>query len=597
MPERTASGRSMVQCGMSELFLLVCVFGTPKLTKNRYDEGTAFMPIVTKKNQLPLPVRDRYKFLAPDADNYDLPADWYFGFDMFNAYASNSTRRYMRICGMAGEILRGDRRLLDTFPHKELQDYWGTRPRYEDGTSGGYVPATSTPGASGSGPAHILAAEENPNEPPPPPYTLEDKSPSPTQEGYQTAPTSPGSQDYNVSDLASDLGRHTIGGPSHPPYANMPPTTGPPPPVHANKPGPPQTTTPLTAPPPSSYFSLPFGPPQDTGMPLIPLPQVYPHHQPVNLNTPFHWDGEYQPPSRYNSWDQQQETPFQPGYQSGYGARPPVNPGTKPTSPQSPQEGTSALDSSVSFNGPPLYPHSQSAYPGQIGPGSYFGYDQKTDEKEKDTWGGPPQGYPQYQSSYSGMTNTPAPGVDHPHPPHPVKKYSGPPPVSSSPPLPHGPGGYGQYQSSYHGMTSSPGPGPLERPPTGPPTSNSQHQPSYPGSPVPPPARPPTSHSSRPTTPHHQPTGPSQPHPPLPGGYNFSGPGQSMYSGMNASASPPPPLMPQQTGPGSYGYQQQQSTYPGYPGNPGPYSPALPPRKCLRALKFCREAKKELLRP
>ena len=48
---------------------------------NRYDEGTAFMPIVTNENQLPLPVRDRYRFLAPDADMpYDLPSDWYFYF-------------------------------------------------------------------------------------------------------------------------------------------------------------------------------------------------------------------------------------------------------------------------------------------------------------------------------------------------------------------------------------------------------------------------------------------------------------------------------------------------------------------------------------
>ena len=45
----------------------------------RYDEGTAFMPIVTNKNQLPLTVRDKYRFLAPDADAYDLPSDWYSG--------------------------------------------------------------------------------------------------------------------------------------------------------------------------------------------------------------------------------------------------------------------------------------------------------------------------------------------------------------------------------------------------------------------------------------------------------------------------------------------------------------------------------------
>ena len=44
---------------------------------DRYDEGTAFMPIVTHKNQLPLPVRVKYRFLAPDAETHDLPSDWY----------------------------------------------------------------------------------------------------------------------------------------------------------------------------------------------------------------------------------------------------------------------------------------------------------------------------------------------------------------------------------------------------------------------------------------------------------------------------------------------------------------------------------------
>ena len=35
------------------------------------------MPVVTNKNQLPLTVRDKYRFLAPDADAHDLPSDWY----------------------------------------------------------------------------------------------------------------------------------------------------------------------------------------------------------------------------------------------------------------------------------------------------------------------------------------------------------------------------------------------------------------------------------------------------------------------------------------------------------------------------------------
>ena len=40
---------------------------------NRYDEGTAFMPVVSYKRQLPQPGH----FLALDEDGYDLPSDWY----------------------------------------------------------------------------------------------------------------------------------------------------------------------------------------------------------------------------------------------------------------------------------------------------------------------------------------------------------------------------------------------------------------------------------------------------------------------------------------------------------------------------------------
>jgi len=638
---------------------------------NRYDEGTAFMPIVTRKNQLPLPVRERYRFLAPDADTYDLPSDWYFNSIILrHIYPTltepNSSCRYMRICGMVVEVLRGDRRLLDTFPHKELQDYWSSRPRYEDGTGGGYLPAGSKPGASGSGLAHALAVEENPNEPPPPPYSLEadngpEKSHSPTQDGFLTAPTSPNDkQNYNVSDLANDLGRHTLGGPS-----TAGPPVGPPLPAFANRPiSPPRTTTPLTTPPlPSSYFPPPTGPSQNVGIPSIPVPLV--SHESVNLSTPFHWDDDYpnpqsQPPGGYNiNTNPQEKPPLQSGYQPSYTpplpppqhTRPPVHPAMKPAMPpQSPHEGVGVLNSSQGGYNPPYSP-SQSTYPGQIEPNSYYGYDKKTDGKGKDAWGGPPplnspypglpgqkppqtypgsgftpqslypgqmqsgppslsnspaltQSYGQHQSSYSGMTNTPTPGAGRPPPPQPGKSHSWPP-VSNSPPLAPGPGGYGQPQSFYPGMTNSPSPGPQDRPPTRPPTSNSpqlipgygQQQSSYPGmtsSPILAPDLPPTSHTSRPTTPYHQGVLPPQVHPPLPGGYGYSGPTQSTYSGMKPSASPPPPPLYQPTGPSPYGYQQppqqQQSSYPGYnppppgtsyPGYPGPHPPPpLPPRKC-----------------
>ncbi|KAJ7139108.1 hypothetical protein C8R44DRAFT_727214 [Mycena epipterygia] len=80
---------------------------------DEYDEGTAFLPVVEKKRLLP--ESETWPFLALDEDGYDLPSDW-----------------YMRIAGFAGEGLRSERRIHDSFPSKELQDYWSARPRYED---------------------------------------------------------------------------------------------------------------------------------------------------------------------------------------------------------------------------------------------------------------------------------------------------------------------------------------------------------------------------------------------------------------------------------------------------------------------------------
>jgi len=66
------------------------------------------MPAVISQHQLPKPGR----FLALDADGYHLPADW-----------------YMRVAGIAAEVLHGERAMPDAFPVKEFQDYWTTRSR------------------------------------------------------------------------------------------------------------------------------------------------------------------------------------------------------------------------------------------------------------------------------------------------------------------------------------------------------------------------------------------------------------------------------------------------------------------------------------
>uniref|UniRef100_D8Q9L4 Xylosidase/arabinosidase n=1 Tax=Schizophyllum commune (strain H4-8 / FGSC 9210) TaxID=578458 RepID=D8Q9L4_SCHCM len=138
---------------------------------DEYDEGTAFLPVVEKSRNLPKTEDDKFQFLALDADGYDLPSDW-----------------YMRIAGFAAEALRSERMVHDSFPVKELQDYWAGRPRYESpakrretldmiegaGASGSGFGGGG--GGSGGGQSYeewLAANKEVKDEAPPPPYTLE----------------------------------------------------------------------------------------------------------------------------------------------------------------------------------------------------------------------------------------------------------------------------------------------------------------------------------------------------------------------------------------------------------------------------------------
>ena len=91
----------------------------------------------------------------------------------------------MRICGFAAEGLRSERRIHETFPSKELLDYWSSRPKYEPvpKKSGDFLSGFGE-GASGiaAGPGEgdgqtyqewLSAQKEEKEEPPPPPYSLE----------------------------------------------------------------------------------------------------------------------------------------------------------------------------------------------------------------------------------------------------------------------------------------------------------------------------------------------------------------------------------------------------------------------------------------
>ncbi|KAK0245191.1 hypothetical protein EDD85DRAFT_917433 [Armillaria nabsnona] len=165
---------------------------------DEYDEGTAFMPIVTKKSMLPQ--SDKYRFMALDEDGYDLPSDW-----------------YMRICGFAAEGLRSERIIHETFPVKELDDYWSTRPKYEEDLEKKEVDGEQ------AYQAWLFSQKEEKDELPPPPYSLEEDEAGPsasrpasvTVQAHSSAGVSPPAQlgALNNSSNAS-YGRPTNASPS-----------------------------------------------------------------------------------------------------------------------------------------------------------------------------------------------------------------------------------------------------------------------------------------------------------------------------------------------------------------------------------------------
>ncbi|KAI6020949.1 hypothetical protein BKA83DRAFT_4126838 [Pisolithus microcarpus] len=154
---------------------------------DEYDEGTVFMPVVSRSSQLP--VHPDFNFIALDVDGCDLPSDW-----------------YMRVAGFAAEGFHGERVLMETFPVKELQDYWSTRPRYEDD---GAQMHTSVVGQTYH--AWQGAETEGAINDAPPPYSLEDVV----------------RQTQNITLSTGRIGNAAL---------NAPLPSGPPPPVPARNP-------------------------------------------------------------------------------------------------------------------------------------------------------------------------------------------------------------------------------------------------------------------------------------------------------------------------------------------------------------------------
>ncbi|KAF9017173.1 hypothetical protein BDZ89DRAFT_1074986 [Hymenopellis radicata] len=384
---------------------------------DEYDEGTAFMPVVSKKRNLPH--SDKWRFMALDEDGYDLPPDW-----------------YMRICGFAAEGLRSERMIHESFPSKELDDYWATRPRYEE--------QVASPSAGGSGSGGGGGYDEwvktqpttDGDEPPPPPYSLE------AEETPDVAPTAASSQPAPA-----------------PIVATTPPVTAPAPAV--------STTTPISASSRTPTVEVPT-PTSDTRYPSVNHP-----HQPSSP-TSIGLDGRHSPGSSLGGR-------HSPGSPSFLGAGPStVGSGSQPSSPGF----LGSQPSSPGFMGPrvssPGSMGSQPSSPGFAGYGNPNTSDpvgSMTDEFARQNLARTSSyGQPHSPSSYaapapSGYT-APAPGASSYMPPEmsghgPSSRPSYTPP-STSPYPPANSSPYGPYENSSYGPPTVPSSTRPISPPTGP---------------------------------------------------------------------------------------------------------------------------------
>ncbi|KAL1710670.1 hypothetical protein EV121DRAFT_251500 [Schizophyllum commune] len=295
---------------------------------DEYDEGTAFLPVVEKSRNLPKAEDDKFQFLALDADGYDLPSDW-----------------YMRIAGFAAEALRSERMVHDSFPVKELQDYWAGRPKYESqakrsetmdmiegaGASGSGSGFGGGGGGSGGGQSYeewLAANKEIKDEAPPPPYTLEAEdepagagstdtivsqpaassqglseasipstAPATTRPGASPPPSVPAATRPSQADpvsasinaLANDLARQDLAGASA--YYDSAPT-----PPLSTSPQPHMPHRPSMSPQPSLPPRPSTSPrPSGSTSPRPPAPPMHPAH-PGSASISPRPQGQYQPP-------------------------------------------------------------------------------------------------------------------------------------------------------------------------------------------------------------------------------------------------------------------------------------------------------------
>jgi hypothetical protein len=328
--------------------------------------------------------------------------------------------RYMRVCDFAGEGLRSERAVHDSFPSKELQDYWSTHPKFEPEEDTEALKAEAAKREADARYNEWLTSQNpNPGEggEAPPPYSLEAEEGAPSQAASSSINT-----EAQTTALASNLQQVSLDARERPlSQASLTPRL-------------PESTVPHTAMPPVSSPSLSPRPgnqrhdpsPSTSPHPHSPMYPTPPPSAPSHLSSFNQGSSSTYPgmatssaslsPAPQPSASEPHSSPYapntlslpQPTIQESYGQN--TVPGHLPS-------GGSLHTTSASLPGSPSF----SSYPGMINP---------------DNNSNGPSRNPALSnvSSYPGMIPTPPALPASPRPP--VQQTQSPRPVPPPPP-PH----------------------------------------------------------------------------------------------------------------------------------------------------------------
>ncbi|KAI0248087.1 hypothetical protein BJV78DRAFT_1285053 [Lactifluus subvellereus] len=332
---------------------------------DEYDEGTQFLPAITRTEDLPKDHGQKYTLIAYDVDGYDVPPDW-----------------YMRIAGYGSELTKDERYIEDRFPEKELRDWPNTHPKYEVRPTLQSLLASGSRdgGSSGQGQGQsyedwLKTSEQAKaqDEAPPPPYSLEAEENARLQTGAAQGPQPP------ISTRPQPAQQNSRPPPPVPPRLNSPSGTSPTPQHNAGT-APPvplgSRPTSLATSAPQTSAALGSRPPLTGRHSRTPSPHLSPTQlAPMQSSYPGQHMSAPQPPSQYQQHGSTSPSPYDQPILAF--PMPSLSPLSQPGSTWSPQATTQPTWPRQDWNYPqPSHPAPLPVPPSQASYDYSSGYDE-----------------------------------------------------------------------------------------------------------------------------------------------------------------------------------------------------------------------------